>query len=128
MPPPYKSAPLPESMELVTVSVDPGLIEMPPPSGAEPSAMVSPAMVAVTSTSVLLWTLNTWLTLLPLIVSPPAPRPSMSRFSVICSGPLIADSVMVPVTPLANAMVSPGLALLMVARNDPVPLSLVFRT
>ncbi len=104
----------------------PGGVSVPlfrtPPYSEKVSATVSPVMDAVTPFSIL----NATRRSLPLTVKMPAPGPSMSRFWVISSSPLV--SVMVPVTLLANAMVSPGLAVLIVARNDPAPPSLVFVT
>ncbi len=64
---------------------------------------------------------------LPLTASLSAPGPSMSRLFLISSWSLI--SVMVwPLRLEAKTMVSPSLALLIVSRSEPAPLSRVLVT
>src|ERR1700686_355871 len=70
--------------------------------------------------------LKTRLLLLPLIVKTFAPGPVIVRFLSISNSPVV--SVMVPTTLGAKVIVLPGQALLMMARKEPAPVSLLLVT
>src|SRR6266550_2030295 len=118
---------LPETVLLVTVNVPP--LKMPPPLAppvlatvALPPVIVSPDNAAVTP----LLTLNTRLALFPEMVNTSAAGPWIIRFLEITNSPLV--SVIGLAKPGVKVIVLPGQALLMVARREPAPLSLLLVT
>ena len=69
-------------MNVVLVIVNSPSLNRPPPKMPFPSMMLRPDMLTTVSAAML----NTWLVLLPLIVTIPAPGPS------IASGPAVSES------------------------------------
>src|SRR5262245_56209712 len=107
----------------LTIRLVPAPLRMPPPWSADPWVMVRPARVTVS----LLLMSKTRLASLPLTAKRLAPGPSMSRFLLIASSPLVSVIVW-PLRLGAKRMVSPLRALVIAARSDPWPLSRLFST